>query len=147
VIRAAFVLVAALTTGATLWAGGVLGSRPISPPASKPSFVAVGCRAPANAPGCEIALRYLAALDLDRRHEACTLLAASTLEEAGGMAGCRKLLGQARGVRIRYAIRAVTRHALGWTVGFSTQGRSDTPAAQVMLVSPAGLILLVATTW
>jgi hypothetical protein len=125
-------------------AGGVGSSRATSGPASRPDFVTPTCRMPANARACRVALRYLAALDLDRTREACRLLAPETLENAGGLAGCETTLRQARGIRIRYSIHGVHRSPVGTTVQFSTQGRSNAPVPQVMFVSPAGKIVLVA---
>src|SRR2546426_11581674 len=111
-MRAAFGAVATLSAAATLWAGGVFGSGPTT---SRPIFVSASCHAPPNAAACAVALRYLAALDLDRGREACGLLDDPTLQAAGGTDGCSRTLAQARGIRIQYRVAAVNRSPLGWT--------------------------------
>jgi hypothetical protein len=132
-------VVAALAISGTAWASRSVDSKPVS----RADYVSPGCRAPANAPACAVALRYLAALDLDRAREACGLLEHSTLEAAGGMRGCVKILASARGIRIRYGIRSVLPSPLGRTIRFWTRGRSDTPVRQQMLVSPVGRIVAI----
>jgi hypothetical protein len=128
-----------LATCGAAWAGGSANSKPVS----RPAYVTPACRAPGNAPACAVALRYLAALDLDRAREACGLLEPSTLEAAGGMRGCVKILSSAHGIRIRYGIHGVGPSPLGRTIRFWTKGRSDTPVRQQMLVSPAGRIVAI----
>jgi hypothetical protein len=138
-MRIALGAVAALSATATMWAGGTFDSSA----SSKADFVSASCRAPANAPACAVALRYLAALDLDRARDACALLDRPTLEAAGGMTGCTKMLSQARGVRIHYSIAAVLPSPLGRTIRFSTRAGDDAPLRQQMLVSPAARIVAV----
>jgi hypothetical protein len=128
-----------LAVSGTAWAGASTNSKPVS----RADYVSPACHAPGNAPACGVALRYLAALDLDRAREACGLLEQSTLAAAGGMRGCVKILSSSRGIRIRYAIRGVLPSPLGRTIRFWTQGRSDTPVRQQMLVSPAGRIVAI----
>jgi hypothetical protein len=111
-------------------------------PVSK-QYVAPSCQAPANRRACSVALRYLAALDLDRAEVACGLLDGPTLAAAGGMAGCTRTLLQARGIRIRYSILAALASPLGTTIRFTTAGGSDPPLHQQMLVSRAGRIIAV----
>jgi hypothetical protein len=136
-------LAAAVVACATLLTGTALASGSFSGPPPTPKRVAPSCLAPRDEWACTVALRYLAALDLDRTHEACALLAPGTLEAAGGMTACRRLLSRARGIRIVYAIDDVHRTPLGRSVYFSTRGRSEAPVRQVMLVSPARRILAV----
>jgi hypothetical protein len=138
-VRAILGVVAASSAAATVWAGGVFDTRPTSGPDS----VSAGCRAHANARACSIGLRYLAALDLDRAEEACALLDGSTLEAAGGMAGCTETLRSAKGIRIHYSILAAWPSFLGTTIRFSTQGDGDAPIRQQMLISPRGRIVAV----
>ncbi len=137
-------LVCAVSAGAALLAGIALGSLP----RSRADFVTPSCRAAAYAGACGVALRYLAALDLDRADEACRLLDAETLEAAGGMAACRKALLRARGIRIHYRISTVARSPLGTTVRFSTRADGREWLRQQMLVSPAGrIVAVVFETW
>jgi hypothetical protein len=91
-----------------------------------------------------VALRYLAALDLDRAAEACAMLDRGTLDAAGGIAGCTATLGAARGIRIRYSLLAVLTSPLGRTIRFWTAARGRAPIYQQMLVSPAGRIIAIA---
>ena len=83
------------------------GGRSQPPPTSRPDLVTRSCHLPANDRACSVALRYLAALDLDRTHAACILLERSTLTAAGGLKGCTKTLMASRGIRIHYAVSAV----------------------------------------
>jgi hypothetical protein len=138
-MHAAFGAVAAVAGAATIWSGSVSDSKPDS----RPHFVAAECRVTLNTEACAVALRYLAALDLDRTQEACALLDRSTLEAAGGKTGCRKRLAQAHGVRIHYSVFTVRRSPLGSTVRFSTWVSGRSPVRQQMLVSPAGRIVAV----
>lgn len=110
---------------------------------SKPEFVTRACQITRHDGACRVALRYLAALDLDRRTEACRLLAPSTLRAAGGMRGCVRMLATASGIRIRYSLLGARATPLGTTIRFTTQGRSDAPVLQDMIVSSAGRIVLV----
>jgi hypothetical protein len=139
-MRAVLGLVTVAAAAATIWAGGPFDGRP----RSRPDFVAAACSSDENARACSTALRYLAALDLDRADEACTLLAPSTLGAAGGMPGCAETLRGARGIRIHYSISAARPSLLGTTVRFSTWADGDAPIRQQMLVSPAGRIVIVA---
>ena len=111
---------------------------------SRPDFVTRGCHLPANDRACSVALRYLAALDLNRMHAACVLLERSTLTAAGGLTGCTKTLMASRGIRIHYAVSVVRPSPLGHTVRFSTWGEARAPVPQAMVVSPAGWIVAVA---
>ena len=131
--------VAAACAAATLLVAGALESEPTS----RPDVVSPACRSRTNARACSVALRYLAALDLDRAGEACVLLDRATLEAAGGMAGCTRTLLGAKGIRIRYSVLAVLRSPLGWTVSFSTAASGGRPLRQQMLVSRAGRIVAV----
>ncbi len=135
----ALAAVFALTAVASVWAAGAFKPRP----GSRPDFVSLHCRAAANAKPCAIALGYLAALDLDRAREACAMLERSTLENAGGMAGCKTTLLQARGIRIRYSVDDVVRSPLGMMIRFSTRTSSNAPVRQQMLVTPAARILAI----
>jgi hypothetical protein len=92
---------------------------------------------------CRVALRYLKALDLDRTREACRLFAPSTLEAAGGMAGCTRRLAQARGIRIRYSLVAASESPLGTVILFSTRGKSRGSVRQEMLVSSSRRIVAI----
>lgn len=114
-----------------------------SPPTSRPEFVTPACRAAANAGACSVALRYLAALDLDRPREACRLLDPPTLAAAGGMRGCTKTLSRGRGIRIRYAITAALPSPLGRTIRFWTRAGHRSAVRQQMLISPAGRIIAI----
>jgi hypothetical protein len=138
-MRVALGVVAALAAAATVWAGGLSGVGP----SSRPDFVAASCRTPANARACAVALRYLAALDLDRAPQACALLEQSTLANAGGMNRCEKTLLQARGIRIHYSIAAILRSPFGKTIRFTTRAKGDAPLRQQMLVSPDGWVIAV----
>jgi hypothetical protein len=131
--------VSALAAAATVWAGGAFDARPNS----RPDFVSQRCREAANANACAIALRYLAALDLDRAEQACALLERSTLEAAGGVLGCTRTLSQARGTRIRYSVSDILHSPLGRVIRFSTRANSNAPVPQQMLVTPAGRILAI----
>jgi hypothetical protein len=137
-LPAAAVVVAA-AAAATLWAGGLFDTRP----PTRPDSIATSCRLHVNARACSIALRYLAALDLDQAHEACALLDRSTLEAAGGMSGCTQTLGSAKGIRIHYAISGATPSLLGTTIRFSTWANGDAPVRQQMLVSPDDRIVII----
>lgn len=130
---------AILFTIAVLGPGCALASGPIS----RPDYVAPACRAVDNAKACGVALRYLAALDLDRFDEVCALLEPETLEGAGGLARCKRTLRSARGLRIRYSLTKVVASALGHTVFFSTRRGRSGPLPQGMIVTPRGLILAV----
>jgi hypothetical protein len=132
--------VAVASAAATIWAAGVFDAKP----ESRPDFVSVSCRSQVNARACSIALRYLAALDLDRAEEACALLDHSTLEAAGGIAGCTNTLLGAKGIRIHYSISAAGQSVLGTTIRFSTWADGDAPIRQQMLISPEGRIVAVA---
>jgi hypothetical protein len=132
--------VAATTaTAATVWAGGVFEGTP----QSRPDFVTPDCATQRHAAACDVALRYLAALDLDRSGEACALLAPGTLDAAGGIGGCRNTLAAAEGIRIRYSLSEAVRASIGTTIRFTTQGESESPIEQAMLVSPEGRIIAV----
>jgi hypothetical protein len=120
----------------------LIGSAPAIP-VSRPDFVTGDCGTTPNARACGVALRYLAALDLDRAGCACALLERSTLEAAGGIAGCVKTLSQARGIRIHYWITAVMESPLGRTVSFSTRAHARRRIRQQMLGSPAGRIIAI----
>lgn len=138
-LKIALVGVAALSAGATVWLRVATGATP----RSAPSYVSPSCRLTANAKACAIALRYLAALDLDRAGDACRLLAPGTLQAAGGLNACKKTLLRARGIRIHYRISAVAQSPLGTTVRFSTRANGRQWLRQQMLVSPAGRIVAV----
>jgi hypothetical protein len=138
-MRFALAAVAALSATTILWVGGVFSS----PRTSRPDFVSADCRGPAHAPACTVALRYLAALDLDRSEDACALLDGPTLEAAGGMTRCMETLLQSRGVRIHYSVLSGLRNPLGWTIRFMTNAGEDAPIRQQMLVSPAGRIVAI----
>jgi hypothetical protein len=138
-MRIVVAAVAAVCAAASLWAAGMFSSAQ----SSSPDFVSSDCRSRTNVRACTIALRYLAALDLDRAQEACGLLESSTLAAAGGMVGCTKTLLRARGIRIHYSISRVLHSPLGRTVRFSTLGDGDAPIRQQMLISPAGRIVAV----
>jgi hypothetical protein len=140
VIRLTAAITTALATAVAIGAGHAFAADPIS----KPDHVAPGCRARANSSACTIALRYLAALDLDRAREACSLLEPETLEAAGGMARCVKTLSAARGIRIRYSILDVHYSPFGRTVVFSTRAGSRAPIRQAMIVTRRGRILAIA---
>ena len=120
------------------------GGRSQPPPTSRPDLVTRSCHLPANDRACSVALRYLAALDLDRTHAACILLERSTLTAAGGLKGCTKTLMASRGIRIHYAVSAIRPSPLGRTIRFSTWGEGRAPVRQAMVVSPAGWIVAVA---
>ena len=124
--------------------GIALAVAPAAGPVSKPDHVVPQCHARANSWACRVALRYLAALDLDRTREACSLLEPETLEAAGGMAACRRTLAGARGIRIRYSILAVHGSPFGRTVVFSTRTASRTPIRQEMIVTPRRRIMAIA---
>jgi hypothetical protein len=132
-------VVAAAATAATLGAGGLLDTKP----RTQPDSVATSCRLHVNARACSIALRYLAALDLDQADEACALLDRSTLEAAGGMSGCTQTLGAAKGIRIHYTISGAAPSLLGTTIRFSTWANGDAPVRQQMLVSPDDRIVMI----
>src|SRR5262249_14599881 len=102
---------------------------------------------PANARPCAVALRYLAAVDLDRAAKACSLLDGPTLAAAGGMLACERLLLQARGVRIRYSITDASPSSLGTTIRFVTHSRGGVPLRQRLLASPSGVSLPVFPEW
>ena len=106
-------------------------------------FVTPKCKAAVYAPACGVAVRYLAALDHDRAAEACGLLAPETLQAAGGSSACKRILLQARGIRIHYRISAVAQSLLGTTVRFSTRAEGRGWLRQQMLVSPAGRIVAI----
>ena len=131
--------ICAVSAGFVLLTGVAQGS----PHRSTPEFVTPRCKTAPYARACAVALRYLAALDLDRAAEACGLLDRSTLEAAGGMAACKKMLLQVRGIRLRYRLRGVARSPLGTTIRFSTRATGRLPVRQQMLISPAGRILAV----
>jgi hypothetical protein len=109
-----------------------------------PDYVSPSCRLRANAMACAVALRYLAALDLDEAREACVTLDRGTLDAAGGIAGCMETLGAARGIRIGYSLLAVLMSPLGRTIRFWTAARGRARIYQQMLVSPAGRIVAIA---
>ena len=113
-------------------------------PISKPDRVSAQCQQAENAWACRVALRYLAALDLDQTRTACSLLEPETLEAAGGMVGCRKTLARARGIRIRYSILEVRPSPLGRSVYFSTRAEGRTDLRQAMIVTPRRRILAIA---
>jgi hypothetical protein len=131
--------VVAAATAATLWAGGLFNTKA----GTRPDSVATSCRLHVNAGACSIALRYLAALDLDQNDEACALLDRSTLEAAGGISGCTKTLGAAKGIRIHYAISGAAPSSLGTTIRFSTWANGDAPVRQQMLVSQDHQIIMI----
>ena len=111
-------------------------------------FVSPGCRTAVHARACGVAVRYLAALDLDRADDACGLLDPGTLQAAGGSGACKKALLQARGIRIRYRVSAVSQSPLGTTVRFSTRVDGKQWLRQQMLVSHAGrIVALVFEQW
>jgi hypothetical protein len=112
-------------------------------PISKPDHVSATCRKPANAWGCRVALRYLAALDLDRTQEACSLLEPQTLAAAGGMAGCRNTLAKARGIRISYSLTSVRVSPFGRSIYFSTRVEGRSELMQAMIVTPRRRILMI----
>jgi hypothetical protein len=145
---AAFIVAAMIRLGAVLLTVALVGPAPAFAVdrVSRPDFVASACRAYSNTNACGVALRYLAALDLDRFDEACALLEPETLEAAGGMAGCEKTLAPARGIRIRYSLTAVRRSPLGRTVFFSTRADRGSTIRQAMIVTPRGRILAVVPT-
>jgi hypothetical protein len=132
----------ALATGMTVGANCGFASGPIS----RPDYVAPGCASPANSKACRVAVRYLAALDLDRFAVACSLLEPETLKAAGGMAGCKKTLAAARGIRIHYSVLQVHHSPLGRTVYFSTRVEGRSAIHQAMIVTPRGRILAVIPT-
>lgn len=136
---AALAAVAALAAATTLWAAGSFSPGK----SSRAAFVSPRCNEAGNKKACAVALRYLAALDLDRAEQACELLEQPTLKAAGGLAECAKTLLLARGIRIRYSIDDVRQTPLGKTIRFSTQGTSTAPFNQEMLVSPRGRIVAV----
>lgn len=138
--RSATALGIALAAAAIVGSGVAAGGDPTS----KPDHVDRRCQERANSWACRVALRYLAALDLDRTREACSLLEPETLEAAGGMAGCRKTLSGARGIRIRYSILDVHTSPLGRTVYFSTRADGRTDLRQAMIVTPRRRILAIA---
>jgi hypothetical protein len=111
---------------------------------SRPDHVSAHCRSQTNSWACGVALRYLAALDLDRSREACSLLEPETLEAAGSMAGCRQTLATARGIRIRYSILSVGPSPFGRTIFFSTTAASRPPIRQAMIVTPRRRIFAIA---
>jgi hypothetical protein len=110
---------------------------------SRPDYVVPACRAYVNAKACGVALRYLAALDLDRFDEVCRLLEPETLEAAGGLAGCKATLAPASGLRIRYSLTKVVASPFGRTVSFLTRMGRGGPIRQEMIVTPHRLILAV----
>jgi hypothetical protein len=112
-------------------------------PVSRPDFMTSDCRTRGNTRACRVALRYLAALDLDQAGRACALLEHSTLEGAGGIDGCVRTLSQARGIRIRYSITTVMESPLGRAVSFSTRASARSPIRQQMLVSSSGRIIAI----
>lgn len=124
----------------TAWAGSAVQEQKTS----KPDFVSSACTSGPNVEACAVALRYLAALDLDRAEVACGLLAPSTLEQAGGIDGCTETLLAARGTRIRYAIVGARRSTFGRSVvRFTTQARPGSPLPQLMIVDATGHIVAV----
>jgi hypothetical protein len=126
-----------------IWAGAALftGVAAASSPGSRADFVPGSCRTAVYARSCGVALQYLAALDLDRTDDACRLLNPETLEAAGGLVACKRLLLQARGIRIHYRISAVAQSPLGTTLRFSTRADGRQWLRQQMLVSPGGRIV------
>jgi len=134
-----FSMSCAVLSGAAVLAGAAGGSLP----RSRADFVTPTCRTAVYTGACGVALRYLAALDLDRAEEACRLLDQGTLEAAGGMGACMRMLLRARGIRIHYRILAVARSPLGTTVRFSTRADGRQWLRQQMLVSPAERIVAV----
>jgi hypothetical protein len=138
-LTAGIAAAAAVTAAAaTVWAGGSLDGA-----SSRPDFVTDACLSERHAAACDVALRYLASLDLDQGREACAMLAPSTLANAGGLAGCAETVAAARGIRIRYSLVSVAQTALGTTVHFTTRGESEASIPQTMLVSDAGRIVAV----
>jgi hypothetical protein len=131
-------------TIALLAAGIASGAAGASSPISRPDHVTARCSRAENAWACRVALRYLAALDLDRTRTACSLLEPDTLAASGGMAGCRKTLSSARGIRIRYSILDVHASPLGRSVYFTTRAEGRTDLRQAMIVTPRRLILAIA---
>jgi hypothetical protein len=127
----------AISAGAALFTGGATASSP----GSHADFVAASCRTAVYARSCGVALQYFAALDLDRTDDACRLLDRGTLEAAGGLVACKRLLFEARGIRIHYRISAVARSPLGTTLRFSTKADGRQWLRQQMLVSLAGRIV------
>lgn len=136
---AAAMAAAATIATATVWAGGAADDDH----SSGPDFVAPACTSEHQAAACRVALQYLSALDLDRGRQACALLAPGTRDAAGGMEGCAETIAAKRGIRIRYSLLAVDRTSLGTSIRFTTQGESDSPIVQVMLVSPTDQIIAV----
>jgi hypothetical protein len=126
-----------------LAAAGPTRHAPVKP-TSRADHVSASCRPRTNSWACRVALRYLAALDLDRSREACSLLEPETLEAAGGLAGCQKTLATGHGIRIRYSILSVGPSPFGRTVFFSTTAASRTPIRQAMIVTPRRLIFAIA---
>jgi hypothetical protein len=132
------------SAAALLAAAIAAGAAVASAPNSRPDHVTARCGRAKNAWACRVALRYLAALDLDRTRSACSLLEPDTLAAAGGMAGCRKTLSSAHGIRIRYSILDVHASPLGRSVYFTTRAEGRTDLRQAMIVTPRRLILAVA---
>jgi hypothetical protein len=123
-------------------AGPVAVARP--KPISRPDNVSARCHARTNSQACRVALRYLAALDLDRTREASSLLEPETLQAAGGMASCRRTLATAHGIRIRYSILNVRPSPFGRTVFFTTTANSRAPIRQAMIVTRRRRIFAIA---
>jgi hypothetical protein len=140
VLRLTATLGTALAAVAPVSPAAVAAAKPIS----KPDYVNPRCAAHANSSACRVALRYLAALDLDRTRDACSLLEPETLDAAGGMAGCVKTLSAAHGIRIRYSILDVWPSPFGRTVFFSTSAESRTAIRQAMIVTRRGRIFAIA---
>jgi hypothetical protein len=129
----------AISAGAALFTGVAAASSP----SSHADFVTANCRTAVHARSCGVALQYLAALDLDRAEDACRILDPGTLEAAGGLAACKRLLLQARGIRIHYRISVVAHSPLGTTLRFSTRADGREWLRQQMLVSPSGRIVAI----
>jgi hypothetical protein len=130
--------ICAILAGAALFTGVAAAS-----PGSHADFVPASCRTALYARSCGVALQYFAALDLDRTDAACRLLDPGTLEAAGGLVACKRLLLQARGIRIHYRTSTVAESPLGTTIRFSTRADGRQWLRQQMLVSPARRIVAI----
>jgi len=141
-VRSVLGLVAVVSAAATMWPGPAAASV-TAHPSSTPVSVSSACSWGPYRGACAIALRYLAALDLDHAREACRLLDAPTLEGAGGLSGCTRILLRSKGTRIHYSISGARCSPRGTMVSFSTWAGSNAPVRQQMLISRVGLIVWV----